>query len=1525
MRRSPSPLPPSSNFLTTTLSTPFTGKFVLASLIACVLAIASPLLLAQTTPALVTQPVDNSVRTILPGNVHPLARAEFDQGEAPSDLALNRMLLVLKRSAQQETALRRLIENQQNKKSSSYLQWLTPEQFGAQYGPAESDVAAVTNWLQQSGFQITAISNGRTMIEFSGTAGQVKQAFGTAIHQYVIKGESHWANASNPSIPTALASVVAGVHKLHSFRKKAQNIQVGKYSEKTKQLTTRSPNFDTVIQGSDFFAVSPFDFATIYDLLPLWNAGTTGAGQTIAIVGDSDIYQGDSTSNPPILSDAATFWTLFGLGANGVPMPTLKVTYNGPNPGFNGDESEADIDTQWAGSVAPGATINYIASQDTETDDGVDLSALYIIDNNVAPVMSESFGACEAGLTSEGVQFYQLLWEQAAAQGITVMVSTGDSGSAGCDSPDTENVAQFGLGVNGIASTAFNVAVGGTDFNQFNKQSTYWNSTNNPNTQQSVMTGIYIPETTWNDSCTNLLLQFLPGGTTNPEANCNNSQLQPDFLDIAAGSGGASGEVNLGFGTMKPTWQTGTPADNARDLPDVSLFASNGFVGSLYVFCESDLNTPQGCALTDLQGAGGTSFSSPAFAGIMALVNQQYGPQGIANLVLYNLSSKQPNAFHDVPAGSTISVPCVTSTQANPDPNCTTNTAGDAYGVLTTPSSSTVEAWNTTTGYDLATGLGSVDAANLVNNWKKVTFTGTNVNLTLPTATITHGAQVTVTVSAAPTSGPGTPTGDVALLVNPKPGTPAIDWNTLKNGTITWQTTLLPGGTYEVIAHYEGDTTFGGNYSLPSGSITVNPENSFVYMPGLDIGTDQNGNIVYVSTVPYGSPYLLRADVLNSQQNFCLPPAAALNFRPFIACPTGTMTFTDNGNPLDGGTFTLNSLGYTEDQQIQLTAGNHVLAGSYGGDPSYNSSSSGNVNVTVTQAATNATVAAPGTATTGVPFTVSATVATSSSGVAPTGTVTFYANGTALPGQPAAVVYTPVNGSASGSASLGASLSTTIGTAGSYAITATYSGDTNYTGTTSTNSATITVQAPGFTLSAAPSTLSVAQGGMGTSTITVNPTGGFTGSVTLAASGLPSGVTAAFGTNPTTGTSLLTLTASSSATAGTATVTISGTSGNLTGMTTIALTVAQGPIVPATLTAPPAANPGQSTSTTMMVSPGGGGTFSSNVTYACSGLPTGATCSFSPTQITSGSSATNVTVTVNTAGPFTGSAGSAQPSNVRPNNVRPNNVLPNNVRPSTVRPKQRSQNQRLWLPLGLPLASIVLVGLFGQRLPLGYKIFGLCLALALAGFLVACGGGSSGPPPVTVTPSSAQVQLGATQQFTASATVTWSLSAFAVGTISSSGLYTAPTTGTTPASLTVTATPTTGTAGTAAITIPAIGVTVSPSTVSTLYPSLSGAPAQTQQFMATVTGDSNDQNVTWAVTGGILNGTIDQTGLYTAPASLPNPAGVTVTATSQADSTKSGSATVNLQTPTAAGTYPVTVTVTEGSIQETTTFSLTVN
>jgi hypothetical protein len=1073
------------------------SSLILASLIACLVAIATPSL-AEQTPARVTQAVDNTVRTVLHGNVHPLARAEFDRGEAPPDLVLNRMLLVLKRSDQQEAALRGLIDDQQDKHSANYHQWLAPEEFGAHFGPADSDLAAVTNWLRASGFQVTQVSKGRMFVEFSGTAGLVKQYFGTAIHQFGVKSGQYWANVANPSIPAALTPVVQGLASLNNFPRRSHYNLAGPLPQVDQGENGPLPLFTFPFGSGTEYGVSPSDFATIYNVQKLWDAGTDGTGQTIAIVGETNIT----------LADIQTFRSTFGLPPND---PT--ITLNGPDPGIlqNGEESEAVIDVSWSGAVAKGAAINFVVSESTLTSAGIDLSALYIVDQNFASVMSESYGFCEFGLGNSGNAFFSTLWEQAAVQGITVLISSGDGGSAGCDDFNIASEANLGLAVSGYASTPFNVAVGGTDFDQYHIQSTYWNATNDAQTGESAKS--YIPETVWNDSCAGV--HFGLNGCTQTNSN---------FFDIVGGSGGPSSCItqdasrNCTAAYAKPAWQTGTgvPQDGVRDTPDVALFASNGFYRSSYVICESDLGFPP-CSLTTPSAIpfGGTSVATPAFAGIMALVNQKTGSrQGNANYILYKLAAPNGNScdsstvapgnsclFYDVTKGNN-SVPCVAGS-----PNCGAAPAG-GFGVLVDSNGN--PAWTATAGYDMATGLGSVNAFNLVNQWHTATFLASTTALTsLSPLTLTHGTAVNVTVTVAAKSGSGTtPTGDISLMGNPNGKPVGIDFFTLSGGVATFTTNLLPGGNYNVSAHYQGDELYGGSDSAGM-AVKVTAENSSVFMgnpPGLVVSQDQTtGAPIYGNQVVYGTgafdQYLLRADVFNSQGVQCTTPTFGE-----VACPTNTITFTDNGSPLDGGTFKLNSEGFVEDQGIQLTAGSHTIVATYNGDPSYNPSTT-TATVTVAKATsvisnvqTNLSSVNPGQL-----FTVSATVNTSATtntsfGLAPTGTVSFFYNTTQLMGT---VQLTPTAGNINTGvpASLLASLTSSIPTAGSYNITATYSGDGNYTavGAGQSNSAPITVTAPTpFSIAPiGPVTIVTPGPPPATTPITLNPLNSFTGMVTF--------------------------------------------------------------------------------------------------------------------------------------------------------------------------------------------------------------------------------------------------------------------------------------------------------------------------------------------------------------------------------------------------------------------------------------------
>jgi len=454
-----------------------------------ILAFLSPAALAQqssvpeqaVTQPLITQAIDESKLTVLTGNTHPLARTLFDLGTAPATLPMSRMQLVLKRSAAQEFALRTLLDNQQDKHSANYHKWLAPEEFGKQFGPTDGDIQIITAWLQSHGFQV-GTTKGRTVLEFSGSASQVQEAFHTAIHRYVVNGEEHWANASDPAIPTALAPAVAGVLTLHNFLKKpALRMLPQPFAGKIQPGKRPALTFSDGSHG-----MAPADFATIYNsasLLVETPTAINGTGVTIAVVARSNLYSVDSPAE-----DITDFRSseVFDL----VPG-SFNVVLNGPDPGDlgGGDEAEATLDASWSGAVAPGANIDFVVSASTNTADGTDLSEIYIVENNLADVMTESFSSCEGVTTTTEAAATSLLAEQAAAQGITYFVSTGDSGAEGCDDPDTETVATQPISVNVLASTPFTVAVGGTLFNDTADPTKYWAATNT--NQESALS--YIP------------------------------------------------------------------------------------------------------------------------------------------------------------------------------------------------------------------------------------------------------------------------------------------------------------------------------------------------------------------------------------------------------------------------------------------------------------------------------------------------------------------------------------------------------------------------------------------------------------------------------------------------------------------------------------------------------------------------------------------------------------------------------------------------------------------------------------------------------------------------------------------------------------------------------------------------------------------------------------------------------------------------------------------------------------------------
>lgn len=531
--------------------------------------------------------VPDDTRTVkLTGNTSPLARPEYDAGAADPSHPMDRIILALNMSDDQKQALDALIAEQQDPASPQYQKWLTAEAFADQFGVSQNDVDQVAAWLSSHGFRIDEVPTGRRTIVFSGTAGMVQSAFHTEIRQYRVNGELHYANASDPEIPEALAPVVLGTVTLHDF---------GRTSMKTKAQAV--PEFSS---GGAYY-LAPADLATIYNLNPLYTTGNDGTGQSVAIVGRTNIN----------LSDVTAFRSYFGLPANN---PQMVV--NGTNPGITSDVDEALLDVEWSGAVARGAAVKLVVSASTSSTDGVDLSAQYIVSNNLAHVMSTSYGSCESAMGSGEMAFYSNLWQQASVEGISATIAAGDSGAAGCDSPSSAT-ASYGKAVNGLCSTIYSVCVGGTEFNDSSDYAAYWLSGMNAATKESAIS--YIPEMAWNQSGS------VSGGS-----------------DLWAGGGGASAYY------AKPSWQSGpgVPADGKRDVPDVSLAASTH---DAFLIVENGY----------LYAIGGTSAAAPSFAGIMAMVDQRTGSaQGNPNPKLYALAALQAKGtvehpyFHDVTSGS---------------------------------------------------------------------------------------------------------------------------------------------------------------------------------------------------------------------------------------------------------------------------------------------------------------------------------------------------------------------------------------------------------------------------------------------------------------------------------------------------------------------------------------------------------------------------------------------------------------------------------------------------------------------------------------------------------------------------------------------------------------------------------------------------------------------------------------------------------------------------------------------------------
>ena len=782
------------------------------------------------------QPLDFSRMVAIPGSLHPLATAANDAGRLPGNTPMQHMMLFFSPTQQQQADLKQLLAAQQTPGSPQYHHWLTPQQFASRFGVNDADIALTEQWLQQQGFAIDSVANGKTFVVFSGTATQVEQAFQTEMHRYVTtwhgQTESHFAPSTQLHIPAALSPVVLGLRDLDNFKPHSQLLPLAPQAQaaarQTPNLGSVRPAFTSGISGNHYLA--PGDIDVIYDVNALTKQGYNGKGQTIVVAGQSAI----------VTSDIQNFQTAAGLT---VSDPTITLVPNtGTSTIVSGDEGESDLDLEWSGAMAPGATINFVYTGST-SQGGVFDSIIYAVDNKLAPIISVSYGSCEFD-TGTYYQTFETTTSQAAAQGQTILAAAGDSGSTSCFSTSsTDTLAnQEQLNVNYPASSPNVLAVGGTEFNEGNTTGAtqYWSANGSTDVVTSALS--YIPEMAWNDDST-----------------YNGSGY------IASGGGGVSTDFT------KPTWQTGVPGipnDGHRDVPDISLDASNNH--DAYLFCTSDQsnwNTSSSPAQTssctsgfrdsstgDLTAAGGTSFATPIMAGMLALISQKINAtngQGNINPTLYTLaanSTTYASVFHDTPTGSG------NYCQAAGPTIC----AGSA-----------LTDYPTGTGYDLATGLGSFDLNMLASAWLTTTSTSlisTTTTITPSTATPNVGQNVTFTIGVSATSGSGTPTGTVTISVDGVAQSQAL---TLTNGTATYVTSFTTPGAHTVQATYAGDSTYAssnatasitaavistgsGTFTIAATNITVADGNKGSSTVTITPTGGYSGNVV-LSVTPTGS------------------------------------------------------------------------------------------------------------------------------------------------------------------------------------------------------------------------------------------------------------------------------------------------------------------------------------------------------------------------------------------------------------------------------------------------------------------------------------------------------------------------------------------------------------------------------------------------------------------------------------------------------------------------------------------------
>jgi subtilase family serine protease len=1186
----------------------FYGIAVLLIVGCCVAAFAQ-------APERVTRSIDDNEVVTKLGNVHPLARAEFEQGAVSGELRLERMILNLEPSAKQEAELDALLAEQYDSASPLYHQWLTPAQFGARFGVSPSDLGKITRWLTAHGMTVDEIPAGNRQIIFSGTVAQVAEAFHTEIRKYQVNGATHIANAQDPQIPAALASVVGGVVSLHDFRRNS--------AIRTRQALAAAADSKAQWTSGSSHYLMPKDWATIYDTASLINGGTTGSGVTIALVGRSNIN----------LSDVTLFRSTGGLSAN-----TPSVVFVSSNPGLvSGDQDESTLDVEWAGATAPGATVKLVAGATTQTSDGVDLSAQYIVNNKIGQIISTSYGSCESDMGSTELAFYNNLWKQAATQGQSALVSSGDAGAAGCNSgSDTSGSV---AGVNGLCSSPYSTCVGGTEFNE--GSGSYWSASNGSGYESALS---YIPEKVWNESA----------------------------LDGGSGLWASGGGVSKTY--AQPSWQTGisgiSAANGMRAVPDVAFTAAShdGYVivedGSYYI-------------------VGGTSAASPSFAGMLALLMQAKGGTalGSVNSRLYGLTSASVNPFHATPGGNN-SVTGVTGFSA------TGSTYNLATGLGSIDGSKLVSAWGNTTassGVDLtltpSATSGSVQTGNSISFTITASESGSASNSILLTASTLSGASVSISptvitpgvtakVTITTTSAMAAGTNAMTFTGTDSTGSRSFSYTltttqapTLALSAGSSALTILPGASTTLTltattgGSYTGNLTYTVN-GLPSG---VTPTWSLNPASGVSgsASSIEKLSLAALSTVAGGSSQLtitVTGDGLSA--SVTVPLTVQVPASLAVTPANSTVTLVSGSSVTDGMKVTVNST-FTGSVQLNVSGLPNGVTASWSANPVTPS----NLTVTpvltlkaasgLTASSTALTIMAtgdgltakqqvtlqlePAPALTVSPQTSSVSVLPGSqitNTIQVAGNVSF--SGTVLmsiTGLPAGVSasWNPSSFTMTGSGSSSPVL--TLKTT-SAAVPASTTLTVTATCGSVTASKTFTLQVlptPTLTMTPASTALTVTQGSSVTDLISLNGNSTYTGAVTLATSSLSTVFTSSWTSSSVTlsneaGSSTLTIKAPSSVTPGSYSFTITATGDGLTVSKQITLTVKQAPGVQLSSTATTVAMSHTSSAALALTSSMLGG-LSSSVSFSVSGLPAGVTSSFSSSSIAAPGSG-NVTLTL---------------------------------------------------------------------------------------------------------------------------------------------------------------------------------------------------------------------------------------------------------------------------------------------------------